>query len=116
MKTIPGAVLFDIEKASYKTKTVIRELYTPDKFEEYVQSLGVDSTSHIVVFDRSVPTCGILGSARAWWLFKVLHRHHTHLLHIFTICLLTIIVIRSRKSFCARRWSTKMDQFRLRSC
>lgn len=88
MKTIPGAVLFDIEKASYKTKTVIRELYTPDKFEEYVQSLGVDSTSHIVVFDRSVPTCGILGSARAWWLFKVLHRRTSysftsHFHHLF---------------------------------
>lgn len=68
---IPGAIHFDIEKASYKTKTVIRELHSVENFQEYVQSLGVNKSSKIIAYDHSIETCGFFSAARAFWLFKV---------------------------------------------
>ncbi|GAB1255568.1 3-mercaptopyruvate sulfurtransferase [Aurantivibrio plasticivorans] len=66
---IPGAKFFDIEeKASDLTSNLPHSLPTPETFTQYVQSLGINTDAHVVVYDRY----GIYSAPRAWWLFKTM--------------------------------------------
>uniref|UniRef100_A0AC35ESB9 Rhodanese domain-containing protein n=1 Tax=Panagrolaimus sp. PS1159 TaxID=55785 RepID=A0AC35ESB9_9BILA len=41
----------------------------PGKFQQYVQSLGINNNDHIVLYSRG-PMGGMLFSSRAYWIFK----------------------------------------------
>ncbi len=38
-------------------------------FKDYVESLGISSNHHVMVYDRS--PAGFFASTRLWWLFRV---------------------------------------------
>ena len=45
-------------------------LYPPERFEQYVQRLGIDAGDRLVIYARG-PLGGMLHAARAWFLFRV---------------------------------------------
>ncbi|CAF0899323.1 unnamed protein product [Brachionus calyciflorus] len=68
---IPTAIYFD---ASYNStgnidKFIAYDIPNEKKFREYVGSLGISNSHHIIIYDRS-PN-GFLAAARAAYLFKV---------------------------------------------
>jgi thiosulfate/3-mercaptopyruvate sulfurtransferase len=64
---IPGAVLFDIEEISAETTDLPHMLPPPEKFAARVRRLGLGDGHRIVVYDGG----GVMGAARAWWMFRV---------------------------------------------
>lgn len=47
-----------------------RPIPETEEFEEHLQSLGVNSNSHVVVYDNC-GHCGYHIGGRAWWTLKV---------------------------------------------
>eukprot|EP00058_Branchiostoma_floridae_P010042 XP_002595530.1 hypothetical protein BRAFLDRAFT_103518 [Branchiostoma floridae] len=66
LQHIPGALFFDQEECCDKASPYENMLPSPEDFESYVGSLGVDNNTHVVVYDGSgadlsgpmVATCG----------------------------------------------------------
>jgi thiosulfate/3-mercaptopyruvate sulfurtransferase len=66
---IPGAQYFDLDEASDPTASLPHMLPSPEHFAAYVETLGVSSTDHVVVYDASGAN---LSAARAWWMFRAM--------------------------------------------
>jgi thiosulfate/3-mercaptopyruvate sulfurtransferase len=64
---IPTAQHLDLTKCVHPTPTLPNNIPEKECFEEYVQSLGVNRDSHVVIYDRGT----YFSSARAWWLFRM---------------------------------------------
>ncbi|HLI10861.1 MAG TPA: 3-mercaptopyruvate sulfurtransferase [Alphaproteobacteria bacterium] len=64
---IPGAVFFDIDEIADTTNPLPHMLPSPEKFAARMRKLGIDNTSHIVVYDSA----GLFSAARVWWTFRV---------------------------------------------
>lgn len=68
-ETIPGALRFDFERDICDTQTALPNMLpSTEQFETQVRSLGINSDTHVVVFDN----IGVYSSPRAWWMFKVM--------------------------------------------
>jgi len=65
---IPGAVYFDLDRASDPASALPHMLPTEEQFAAYAGGLGVDSDSAVVVYDASGSN---LSAARVWWMFRV---------------------------------------------
>uniref|UniRef100_A0A914HHS7 Rhodanese domain-containing protein n=1 Tax=Globodera rostochiensis TaxID=31243 RepID=A0A914HHS7_GLORO len=66
---IPGAVPFNVNIATYPSWNERQALYPADKFEQYVQRLGIDRGDRLVVYSRG-PLGGLLHAARVWFLLR----------------------------------------------
>ncbi len=73
---IPGAQRFDIDQFSDSTSDLPHTLLSPSEFEEKVRALGINTQSHITVYDNT----GVYSAARAWWNFKIMGFKHVHVL------------------------------------
>ncbi len=58
--------------------TLARNMPEPNCFTDYMQSLGVNRDSHLVLYDRG----GMVSSARAWWMLRV----HFNITYYGNIC------------------------------
>lgn len=64
---IPNARFFDLKNDFSNTEADFpNTVPSVDKFNKSAQSLGINNSSTIIVYDEY----GIYSSARAWWLFK----------------------------------------------
>lgn len=64
---IPGAQIADIDGAwSDHTSNFVHTRPQPDQFEAELRRLGINSDSHVVVYERA----GLFSVARPWWLLK----------------------------------------------
>ncbi|XP_041840002.1 3-mercaptopyruvate sulfurtransferase-like [Melanotaenia boesemani] len=66
---IPGAVFFDIDQCCDKTSPLDHMLPSEKVFADYVGNLGIESDSHVVVYDCS--EFGAFSAPRVWWMFQV---------------------------------------------
>ncbi|KAL3082896.1 hypothetical protein niasHS_010698 [Heterodera schachtii] len=66
---IPGAVPFNVNIATFPSWNERQALYPPDKFEQYMQRLGIDSGDRLVIYARG-PLGGLLHAARVWFLLR----------------------------------------------
>jgi len=67
--TIRGALHFDIKNVFSDTKSPYPNTFpTKDTFEKECQQLGINTHSHLIVFDDK----GIFTSPRVWWMFKTM--------------------------------------------
>ena len=64
---IPLAVYFDLYKCCTGTKEIPLNLPDPECWTTYIQSLGVSSDTHVVVYDGQNMRLAL----RTWWLFRV---------------------------------------------
>ena len=67
---IPGAVFFDLFKDVQNTAVLPRNVPEVAVFEKNAQSAGVNSDSHVIVYDTE-GKCGYFLGSRAWWTFQV---------------------------------------------
>lgn len=66
---IPGARFFDLKnKFSDPDADMPNTLPQPEAFEQACRELGINSNSHLVVYDN----IGIYASPRVWWMFKAM--------------------------------------------
>ena len=74
---IPTSVFYDAWQCANSTAMYPMTLPNRECFETQIQSLGINSDTHVIVYDRlgSLPTYRdsfkSLPSFRAWWLFRV---------------------------------------------
>jgi len=69
---IPGAVFFDLDRASDPASPWPHMFPGAEPFARYIGSLGVGSTARVVVYDGSGAN---LSAARAWWMLRMVgHR------------------------------------------
>lgn len=67
--TIDGAQHFDIKNIFSDTESPFPNTFPKaEQFEKECQKLGINTSSHIIVFDNK----GIFNSPRVWWLFKTM--------------------------------------------
>nr|XP_022331490.1 thiosulfate sulfurtransferase-like [Crassostrea virginica] len=64
---IPRAVYFDLYKCCTGTKEIPLNLPDPECWTTYIQSLGVSSDTHVVVYDGQNMRLAL----RTWWLFRL---------------------------------------------
>ena len=65
---IPGALRFDLDRASDHATTLPHMLPRPEEFARIAERLGIRPSDHVVCYDGS----GVnLSAARAWWMFRV---------------------------------------------
>ena len=64
---IPRAVYFDLYKCCTGTKEIPLNLPDSECWTTYIQSLGVSSDTHVVVYDGQNMRLAL----RTWWLFRV---------------------------------------------
>lgn len=77
-ETIPGSILFDIEKDfSDHTTGLPHTLVSAKEFETKARALGINQDSTIVVFDAY----GVYSSPRAWWMFKIMGHDNVFVLN-----------------------------------
>lgn len=67
---IAQAIPFNMNIATYPSWNERQALYPPERFEEYVQRLGIDRGDRLVIYARG-PLGGMLHAARVWFLFRV---------------------------------------------
>ncbi len=63
---IPGAVFFDIDAVADRTSSLPHMLPSAEQFAGQAGALGIASRHAVVIYD----TDGVIGSARAWWMFR----------------------------------------------
>lgn len=68
-KHIPGAAFFDIEQCCDKTSPLDHMLPPEKVFADYVGNLGIDSDTHVVLYDAN--QLGAFSAPRVWWMFRV---------------------------------------------
>lgn len=74
---IRGAQHFDIKNTFSDTESAFPNTFPqPAQFEKECQTLGIDSDSHIIVYDDK----GIFTSPRVWWMFKTMGHHNVSIL------------------------------------
>lgn len=66
---IPGAAFFDIDQCCDKTSPLDHMLPPEKIFADYVGNLGIESDTHVVVYDAS--EFGAFSAPRVWWMFRV---------------------------------------------
>lgn len=64
---IPHALYFDLYKCCTGTKEIPLNLPEPECWTRYIQSLGVSSDTHVVVYDGQNMRLAL----RTWWLFRL---------------------------------------------
>ena len=64
---IPGAKFFDVDTVADMSDPLPHMLPTPEFFAASVGRLGIDNTTHVVVYDNN----DFMASARLWWTFRV---------------------------------------------
>ncbi len=64
---IPGAAFFDIEAISDHSSDLPHMLPTAEAFAAAAGALGIDSDTHVVVYDAY----GLMSAARVWWMLRV---------------------------------------------
>jgi thiosulfate/3-mercaptopyruvate sulfurtransferase len=65
---VPGALRFDLDRASDHASTLPHMLPGPEEFARIAERLGIRPTDHVVCYDGS----GVnLSAARVWWMFRV---------------------------------------------
>lgn len=74
---IPGAHYFDLDEASDPDTSLPHMLPPAAHFAAYVESLGVSSTDHVVIYDGSGAN---LSAGRAWWMFRAMGHANTQVL------------------------------------
>ena len=57
----------DLNQCVEAKPTLARNMPEPGCFTQYLQSLGVNKESHLVLYDRGA----MVSSARAWWTLRV---------------------------------------------
>lgn len=67
-KHIAGAAFFDTNECRDKSSPYTVMLPSAKQFEEYVGQLGIDNSSHVVVYDTYQ---GLRMAPRAWWMFRI---------------------------------------------
>ncbi|XP_006006937.1 3-mercaptopyruvate sulfurtransferase [Latimeria chalumnae] len=65
---IPEAAFFDLDQCSDRTSPYDHMLPSADAFAQYVGKLGIDSRTHVVVYDGS--DWGSFSAPRVWWMFR----------------------------------------------
>jgi thiosulfate/3-mercaptopyruvate sulfurtransferase len=65
-KHIPGAIFFDINEHSDHSTPLPHMLPTPETFSRSMSALGINSNSHIVVYEQH----GVFSAPRAWWMLR----------------------------------------------
>lgn len=66
---IPCAIAFDLESVFIDPHSPLpHTLPTPERFTQLVRALGVESNTHVLIYDNQ----GIYSSPRAWWMFRVM--------------------------------------------
>lgn len=65
---IPGAQFFDLERFSDPETDLPHMLPSAELFADEASRLGLTAEDTLVVYDGQ----GVFGSARAWWMFKVM--------------------------------------------
>jgi thiosulfate/3-mercaptopyruvate sulfurtransferase len=71
---IPGALFFDLDKASDAASPYPNMMPTAEHFAAFVGKLGIDNATNVVIYDRSYV------SARVWWMFQRFGHHRTAIL------------------------------------
>ncbi|KAM7394639.1 hypothetical protein PAMP_021427 [Pampus punctatissimus] len=66
---ITGAAFFDIDQCCDKTSPLDHMLPSESFFADYVGNLGIESDTHVVVYDAS--DFGAFSAPRVWWMFRV---------------------------------------------
>ena len=66
---IPGAAFFDIDQCCDKTSPLDHMLPSEKSFADYAGNLGIESDTHVVVYDAS--EFGAFSAPRVWWMFRV---------------------------------------------
>ncbi len=66
---IPGAAFFDIDQCCDRTSPLDHMLPSENNFADYVGNLGIESDTHVVVYDASA--FGAFSAPRVWWMFRV---------------------------------------------
>ncbi|XP_051240370.1 3-mercaptopyruvate sulfurtransferase [Dicentrarchus labrax] len=66
---VPGAAFFDIDQCCDKTSPLDHMLPSEKIFADYVGNLGIESDTHVVVYDAS--EFGAFSAPRVWWMFRV---------------------------------------------
>jgi thiosulfate/3-mercaptopyruvate sulfurtransferase len=64
---IAGGVFFDIDAISDKTSSLPHMLPAPAQFAAQVGTLGIGNQTLVILYDST----GLIGAARAWWMFRV---------------------------------------------
>lgn len=66
---IPKAIYFDALHGAESNEYIPKNIPGEKEFENYVASLGISNSHHVVIYDRSEN--GFLVSGRTWYLFKM---------------------------------------------
>lgn len=66
---IPGAKFFDLDECIDKTSHYEHMLPNAEDFSNYVQSLGIDNDSYVIVYDNNEKS-GLFSSPRLWWMMR----------------------------------------------
>ena len=69
-KHLPGAVFFDIDDCCDKSSPYGHMLPSADRFASYVGNLGIDNSTHVVIYDNN-EQLGLFSAQRVWWTFRV---------------------------------------------
>lgn len=67
---IPGALFFDIDDCADKSSDLSHMVPSPEVFENYVGSLGINNDTHVIVYDNN-PQFAIFSAQRVWWTFRI---------------------------------------------
>ena len=62
---IEGAIYFDIDRCSAEGP-LPHTLPTADHFADYIGSLGISNSDHVIVYD----SYGLFSAGRVWWMFR----------------------------------------------
>lgn len=74
---IPGARFFDIDAIADHTVDLPHMLPKPEAFEAAMQSLGIQNSDTVVVYDVH----GILSAPRVWWTFRYFGHERVYVLN-----------------------------------
>lgn len=73
---LPESLFFDIDKIADQHSTLPHMLPSANQFSESVGRLGIDNTTHVIVYDNN----SFMASARVWWTFRVFGHHQVSVL------------------------------------
>ena len=69
-KHIPTAVHFNAFHQTIPSEMYPRPVPDTDVMQDHIRALGVNSNSHVVLYDNN-GQCGFFIASRAWWTLKV---------------------------------------------
>ncbi|KAL4219233.1 hypothetical protein ACF0H5_021815 [Mactra antiquata] len=64
---IPQSLHFDLHHCVKSTPEIPRSLPDIESFTQYIRSLGISTSTHVVVYDRE----DMVPAFRTWWLFRL---------------------------------------------